>query len=328
MNDYIDQLLQKSKVIKERYDELKELTTASEIIAHNSYWLRLVNEQKSIEDIAFFHERLAYALKEKEICLNLKSNTQYDKLIDEEISALDIQIKELAKELRQLIAKESEDQTAIIELIPDTKKSEKFSQELISIYKNFFELEGYTFEEERVFTKSGTLKKVELKVFGKGAYSLLKGESGIHKAPSPLNAACKVIVMPQRLNVDIDISPSDIKTDIFHSSGAGGQHINKVETAVRLTHIPTGITAVCQDTRSQHKNREKAFENLTKKVKLHYQKISQEKYDRQKKALMKENTIIRIYDYLRNKAIDQKTNLEKNLDEVKAGDIRIFIENI
>lgn len=301
MDQKIRDLVKKYLPLRERYNELTEQLESPEIIADNRLYLRLSDERNSLEEAYQLGEALLVAVELGD---------------DREIEAL---YACLVEELTP--AFESDTRSAIIEIRSENPQADPLRQELIKIYSAFSTSHNYTFsivEDEQKFTT--------LLIEGKGALSLLKHETGTHRSTGGKigNSSVWVSVMPKMDDVSVVINDKDLRTDIFHSSGAGGQNINKVATAVRLTHIPTGIQVVCTEERSQLQNRNRAHLVLRSRLYAYYHE--KELVARRKNQLSISHIArthrIRLLDYDNEKILDIRTNLTITLKQAYQGAIQ------
>jgi peptide chain release factor 1 len=215
-----------------------------------------------------------------------------------------------------------------------------FAADLFNMYSKYAERQGWNIEvADRNETEVGGFKEIVLIISGKKVYSKLKYESGAHRvqrvpvtesAGRVHTSTATVGIMPEAKDVDIKLDQKDIRVDVFRSSGAGGQHINKTSSAVRMTHLPTGIVVSMQDQRSQQQNRAKAMEILRARVYDYYQSREQNQYDAERKSAVgtgDRSERIRTYNFPQNRVTDHRIGLTLNkLDRVMNGELDEIID--
>ncbi|MBQ8177768.1 MAG: PCRF domain-containing protein [Clostridia bacterium] len=304
MDTKIRALLTKLEPISQRYLELVECLESPEIIADNRLYLRLSDEKNSLEE--------AYTLGE-----SLKVAIEID---DEgEIEAL---YALLSEELRP---KDERDlRSALLEIRSENPQADAFRAELQKVY---FALAKRC--EYKVSLSENEAKFVTLLIEGKGAYSYLKRETGVNRSTGGKvgNANVWVSVLPKMDDVSIVIRESDLRTDIFHSSGAGGQNINKVATAVRLTHLPTGIVVVAKEERSQLQNRNRARDVLYARLYAHYHELENRRARKESSGVYQRarNNRVRLYDYDHESVTELRTNQTITLKQAYDGELSKLI---
>lgn len=217
-----------------------------------------------------------------------------------------------------------------------------FAADLLNMYQHYSESQGWKFEVmEANQTSIGGFKEVSALISGQSVYSKLKYESGAHRVQRvPVTetqgrvhtSTATVLVMPEVEEFDYQIDPNEIRTDIYHASGAGGQNVNKVATAVRMVHLPTGIKVEMQEERTQQKNRDKAIKLLNTKVFDYYQQIELDKQNTERKSTVgtgDRSERIRTYNYPQNRVTDHRIGLTiQKLDRIIAGDLGEIIDSL
>ncbi len=337
----------KLDILRERREELDALLAAPETAASQQRFRALSRERAEIDPVVECFARYRQAegdLAHAEALLN-DPDPALRALAAEEIPAGRGRIAALEEELNQLlIPKDPADEANIfLEIRAGTGGDEAglFAGDLLRMYLKYAERRGWQVEIiSSNESELGGYKEVIARIVGQGAYSLLKFESGAHRVqrvPGTESqgrihtSACTVAVLPELDEIaDIEINPSDLKVDTFRASGAGGQHVNKTDSAIRITHLPTGVVVECQDERSQHKNRARALSLLKAR-------LLQARRDRQvsEQAQTRRNLVgsgdrsqrIRTYNFPQGRITDHRINLTVyKLDDVLAGDLDTIIQ--
>ena len=342
-------MIEKTRKIKEKFDELTLKVSDPEIIADNRYWQKLIKERNALEDIALAHEKAEKLEKELSSLTELLKNEKDKEMIDlykEEIMNCNNKQKELEEEIKVLLLPkdENDDSNVIIEIRPAAggDESSLFARVLVNMYIRYAERHRWAVEiSDLSETELGGLKEASFILKGKGAYSRLKFESGVHRVqrvPETESqgrihtSTCTVAVLPEVEEVDFEILDKDLKIDTYRSSGAGGQHVNKTESAIRITHLPTGLVVACQDERSQIKNREKAMRILTAKLYNFYKEQQDKAYKQNRKDQVgtgDRSERIRTYNYPQGRITDHRINFSVfNMADFMDGNIDVMIEEL
>lgn len=347
MADLANEILEKTGKTKERFDALTEMVMDPAVIADNREWKKLVKERSSIEDIANAHDKLEKMVKDLQLAedgYESESDNELRDLFYEEIASLKKQIEEEIEEIKILLLPKdaNDDSNVIIEIrqAAGGEESALFCSVLHRMYVMFAEKQRWKVEVMDLNeTELGGIKEITFMVKGKGAYSKFKYESGVHRVqrvPETESSGrihtstSTVAVLPEIEEVEFEIEDKDLKVDTYRSSGAGGQHVNKTESAIRITHLPTGIVVACQDERSQIKNRERAMSILRAKLYDYYQGQIESEYKENRKSQVgtgDRSERVRTYNYPQGRVTDHRVNVTSySIDNVLNGDIDMFIE--
>jgi peptide chain release factor 1 len=341
------ELLDKILAIRDRYKNLEELMTDPSVINDRKRYTQVNKEYadlKEIVDTFNTYEILLDHLKSAKTHAEEDEDPEMRALAESEVETLEPEREKLEEKLRQLlIPKDPEDERDVIfEIRAGTGGDEAsiFAGDLLRMYTRYFESQGWS--TEIVTATEGTVggySKIVLEVSGVDVYGKLKFESGAHRVqrvPKTESqgrvhtSAATVVVMPKLELEDINIRKEDLKVDTFRSSGAGGQHVNKTESGVRFTHLPTGIVAESTDGRSQIKNREIALQRLYSKIHDAQREQHESKVAATRKSLVgsgDRSDKIRTYNYPQNRVTDHRINLTLyNLDRIMLGDLDEIIE--
>lgn len=337
MNVFVYDVLEKSNKESLEYLELEELISSPEIIAHNSYYRKLAAKQNTLKPIYEKREELKKAIEELNVYQNNAENCEKEffKLLSEEIEKLNTKIDNLANELSELlIPKKDSDKYAgaIVELKAGGESSYGFCQKLFNMYQSFASKMSFESEIEYSRAVGDGIKEAVFIIKGENAYNILETESAVHiDRTEKKESSVTVCVLPYIEEDKIILGDKDIRIDLFHSGGAGGQNINKVETAVRITHIETGIAVVCQDERSQIKNKERAMKNLILRLKeeaVNRRNGFLDAERKAKKAAIKKEKITRKYDFYQGALIDSRVKIPFRLEEVLQGNLNLITNAI
>lgn len=335
--------------LKLKYEEIGQKLTDPEVIADVKQFIQFNKEYRELEPIIEASERYRTAIanlaEAKDILANDKDEEMRE-MARGEIAELEPKIETLEEEIKLLlIPKDPQDaKNAIVEIRGGTGGDEAaiFAGDLMRMYTKYIESKGWKYEITS-FSEgtAGGYKEVVMKVTGNNVYGTLKYESGVHRVQRVPQtetqgrvhtSAASVAVLPEAEEFDVEISMNDIRKDIFCASGPGGQSVNTTYSAIRLTHIPTGIVVQCQDQKSQLKNFDKAFEELRTRIyNLEYQKYLDEIASKRKTMVSTgdRSAKIRTYNYPQGRVTDHRINLTLyNLSAVMDGDLQEILDKL
>jgi peptide chain release factor 1 len=341
-------MIEKLKGIEERFIKLEQLLSDPAVLSDQKKYQEYLKEHGELNKIVPLfreYERRLGELKEAKAFLK-DSDPEIRAMAKEEIPDLDSKIEELQAQLNlALMPKDPRDNNnVLLEIRAGTGGEEAgiFAGDLFRMYSRYVESKHWVMEiVEKNISNSGGFKEVVSLVKGKGAFSSFKYESGTHRVQRVPEtetqgrihtSAVTVAVLPEAEDVDIDINPTDLKIDVFRSSGPGGQSVNTTDSAVRITHVPTGVTATCQDEKSQHKNKAKAMGVL--KARILDAKIREED---SKRAAERKGQVgsgdrsgrIRTYNFPQGRMTDHRIGLTLyKLDSIMEGNIQEIIDEL
>lgn len=342
-------MLDKLAAIKGRFEEVAQLIVQPDTMSDMRAYSRLNKEFKDLEKIVKCYDEYKNVLENlessKEI-LKTEKDEEFREMAKMEIDELTPRQQALEEELKiMLIPKDPDDhKDVIVEIRAGAGGDEAaiFAGDLYRMYTRYIEVKGWSKELVSLNeADSGGFKEIVFGVSGEDVYGSLKFESGVHRVQRvPVTesqgrvhtSAASVAIMPEVEAVDVALDMKDVKKDTYRSSGAGGQHVNKTESAVRLTHLPTGIVVECQDGRSQHKNYDKALTVLRSRLYEQELRKQQEEIAGHRKSLVgsaDRSDKIRTYNYPQGRVTDHRIGYSvHNLPSVMDGQIEDFIENL
>ncbi len=340
--------IEKLQGLKDKYESINQRLSDPEIVSDQAKLIKLSKERSELNPIIAAYDEYFEVIK------NIKGNEEIMSSDEKELAELaEMELEELKERKSNLEEKikvllipkdPNDDKNVIVEIRAGTGGDEAgiFAYDLLRMYTRYIELRGW--KQEMIDANEsgmGGIKEAVFSLSGQGVYGDMKFESGVHRVqrvPTTESSgrvhtsAASVAVIPEVEDVQVDIAQKDIRIDVYHSGGAGGQNVNKVETAIRITHLPTGIVVQCQDERSQLKNRIKAMKVLKARI---FDKMVQEQTDEisaTRRTMVKSgdrSDKIRTYNYPQNRVTDHRIGLTLyNLSNIMEGDLNELIEKL
>jgi peptide chain release factor 1 len=342
-------ILEKLEGVKQRFIEVGELLTNQDVLADMEKYIRLNKEYKSLQPIIEAYEKYKLTLENitstKEL-LSAEKDEEMREMAKLELDELNASVPVMEEEIKVLLipTDPEDDKNAVLEIRAGTGGDEAsiFAGDLFRMYSKYFEQKGWKAEIYRYSEgTAGGYKEIVINVKGEGVYGILKYESGVHRVQRVPQtetqgrihtSAASVVVLPEADEFDVVIKNEDIRKDTYCSSGPGGQSVNTTYSAIRLTHIPTGIVVTCQDEKSQLKNYDKALAELrTRLYNLEYQKYLDDVSHRRKTMVSTgdRSAKIRTYNYPQGRMTDHRINLTiYNLPSILDGNIQEIIDKL
>ncbi|SFM96433.1 peptide chain release factor 1 [Thermodesulforhabdus norvegica] len=335
--------------VEEKFVEIERALADPRIFEKPQEYQKLAREHAEIAPLVETYRRyreVLQQLEENEGLLRTEKDPEMRELIKEELEALEEKKEELLRELKILLLPKdpNDEKNVILEIRAGTGGEEAalFAADLLRMYVRYAEERGWKVEIlDSHPTEMGGFREVIVNISGKGAYSRLKFERGVHRVQRiPVTesqgrihtSAVTVAVLPEAEEVDVEIDPNDLRIDVFRSSGPGGQSVNTTDSAVRITHIPTGIVVTCQDEKSQHKNKAKAMKVLRARLYEMKKREQEEKIARERRAQVgtgDRSERIRTYNFPQNRVTDHRINLTLyKLDQVMNGELDEIIDSL
>ncbi|MDE6061029.1 MAG: peptide chain release factor 1 [Clostridia bacterium] len=342
-----DSLISKLDKITARHEEINALLATSEVICDQERFRALSKEHSDLYPIVEKYELYLKHKRDFEDCgemLAIETDGEVKALAKQEMDdlrdAMDSDIEEI--KLAMLPKDPNENNNVIMEIRAGAGGDEAalFGTELMKMYRHYADANRWTVDEVNMnYTELGGAKELVFMISGKGVYGKLKYESGVHRVQRVPETESQgrvhtstvtVAVLPEAQDVEVNLNENDIKVDTYRSGGAGGQHVNKTESAIRMTHLPTGIVVECQDERSQIKNREKAMKVLKSRVYDFYQSQAQKEYAENRRAQVgtgDRSERIRTYNFPQGRVTDHRIGFTLySLDKFMLGEMDEMVE--
>ena len=337
-------MIERLETTLKRYEEIAEELSKPEVIGNVELMTTLSKEQSQISDIVDKYKVYKKVLSDLEEAKELLNDKEMAELAKEDINSLTSEKEELEKELEVLLLPKdpNDDKNLIVEIRGAAGGDEAniFAGDLFEMYSRYAENQGWRIEVTNAEEgTAGGYSQIEFMIKGEMVYSKLKYESGSHRVqrvPATESqgrvhtSTATVLVMPEVEDVNIDIKESDLRIDVYRSTGAGGQGVNTTDSAVRITHIPTGIVVTCQDERSQLKNKNKALGILKSRIYDEMQRKQEEELGSERRSKIgtgDRSEKIRTYNYPQNRVTDHRINLTiMQLDRIMQGKLDEIVE--
>lgn len=342
-------MFEKLNEVEKRFEQVQEMLQRPDIANDQKNFRNLMKEVAELEKVVVVYRQyktLKENLKSSKEILELESDPEMIAMAKDEIDAISTEIPDVEKKLKLLLLPKdpNDEKNIILEIRAGAGGDEAslFAEELYRAYTHFANKKGW--KVNTLSTSSGNVggfKEVIAEVSGENVYSQLKYESGVHRVQRVPKTESQgrvhtstvtVAVIPEAEEIEVNVDPKDVRIDVMRAGGAGGQHINTTDSAVRLTHIPTGLVVYCQDGRSQHANRDKAFKVL-------YSRLLQMEEDKARKEASDERLSqigtgdrserIRTYNFPQSRMTDHRIGLTlHSLNQIMAGDIDEVVDTL
>ena len=329
------------QAVEDRYEELGELLSDPDVVSDTKRFMELSKEEASTRDTVTAYREYKQVLQNivdaEEMIKESGGDADLEEMAKQELKDAKGEKEEYEEKLKILLLPKdpNDDKNIILEIrgAAGGDEAQLFAGDLLQMYQKYAESQGWRFEVmEASYNGVGGIKEVVAMVSGQSVYSKLKYESGAHRVQRvPVTesqgrvhtSTATVLVMPEIEEVEYDIDPKDLRVDIYHASGAGGQNVNKVATAVRIVHLPTNIKVEMQEERTQQKNRDNAMKIIRARVADHFAQIAQDEQDAERKSTIgtgDRSERIRTYNFPQNRVTDHRIGLTlQKLDTILAG---------
>ncbi|MBQ8425822.1 MAG: peptide chain release factor 1 [Clostridia bacterium] len=335
-------MIERLKKIKEKFEELTKDLIDPNILADMSIWQKKSKEQSDLAPIVEKYDeyvKVENDMKDAEELLKTETDQEMLAMLNDEYYSGKDKLKEIEEELKILLLPkdENDEGNVIVEIRAGVGGDEAaiFAGDLYRMYTMYADRNKFKVEVlDQDIGENGVVKQINFMVTGKGAYAKFKFESGVHRVQRiPVTessgrihtSTATVAVLPEAKNIQIELNEKDLQIDYYRAGGAGGQHVNKTESAIRITHLPTGIIVQCQDERSQGKNKEKAINWLKSKLYDYYQSQEDSAYAEKRKNQVGNGDRcekIRTYNYPQSRVTDHRINMTiYSLENFMNGDI-------
>ena len=340
-------MIEKLTALAEKYDNLTQLVSDPQVIADQASWQKYVKSRAELEDVVLTfreYQKVEAGITDAQAIIAAKEDEELTALAEAEMLDLQEQKEKLDDKLKILLLPKdpNDDKNVILEIRAGTGGEEAalFAADLFKMYSHYAERQNWRMEiMDANYTDIGGIKEIIILIEGRGAFSRLKFESGVHRVqrvPETESggrihtSAATVAVLPEAEEVEVDIGPNDIRIDVFCATGPGGQCVNTTHSAVRITHIPTGIVVSCQDEKSQHKNKDKGMRVLRARVleKMQEEKNSAEASSRRSMVGSGDRSErIRTYNFPQGRVTDHRIGLTiHRLEWILQGDLDEIID--